>query len=156
MISFSLFINSINSSKDMNSSFSSISFHLSPSFLIVAIFISSLKISSYVCPFTASFFNISFVSGEILLYISCFIIFIKLMIQFFKKPSNYLYVFGRKLIPLKNTIIIGKAFVEVDLQDNIGIEKVEFYIDGELKATMQSTPYSWQWNEAAIESMKLW
>ncbi|MCD6473786.1 MAG: tandem-95 repeat protein, partial [Thermoplasmata archaeon] len=68
----------------------------------------------------------------------------------FKKPSNYLYVFGRKLIPLKNTIIIGKAFVEIAANDNIGIEKVEFYIDGELKATMQSTPYSWQWNEIVI------
>ncbi len=72
------------------------------------------------------------------------------MIQFFKKPSNYLYVFGRKLIPLKNTIIIGKAFVEADLQDNIGIEKVEFYIEGELKSIDNETPYSWQWNEAAI------
>ncbi|MCD6222997.1 MAG: hypothetical protein J7K12_04870 [Thermoplasmata archaeon] len=59
-------------------------------------------------------------------------------------------MFGRRLIPLKNTIVIGKAFVEADLRDNIGIEKVEFYIDGELKSIDNETPYSWQWNEAAI------
>ena len=68
----------------------------------------------------------------------------------FMKPSNYLYVFGRKLIPLKNTIIIGKAFVEIAANDNIGIEKVEFYVDGELKSVDNETPYSWQWNEIAI------
>ncbi|KAA0001726.1 MAG: PKD domain-containing protein, partial [Thermoplasmata archaeon] len=68
----------------------------------------------------------------------------------FKTPVHYLYIFGRKLIPLKNTIIIGKVFVAIDANDNIGIEKIEFYVDGELKATMQDKPYSWQWNELAF------
>ncbi|MCD6573676.1 MAG: PKD domain-containing protein [Thermoplasmata archaeon] len=68
----------------------------------------------------------------------------------FKTPAHCLYIFGRKLIPLKNTIIIGKAFVEVNANDNIGIEKIEFYFDGELKSIDNETPYQWQWDEAAI------
>ncbi len=66
------------------------------------------------------------------------------------EPSHHLYIFGRKLIPLKNTIIIGKAFVKIDANDNMGIDEVKIYIDGVLKATIKDKPYEWQWNKATI------
>jgi hypothetical protein len=36
--------------------------------------------------------------------------------------------------------------VTVDAQDNIGIQRVEIYIDGELKITDTSSPYSYDWD----------
>ncbi|RLF43993.1 MAG: hypothetical protein DRN17_05275, partial [Thermoplasmata archaeon] len=70
----------------------------------------------------------------------------------FKKPSyGYLYIMGREILPLKHTIIIGKADIMVDASDEISdIEKVEFYVDDELKETLTAEPYSWTWNETAL------
>jgi len=72
----------------------------------------------------------------------------------FKKPSyGYLYIMGRQILPLRHTIIIGKANLVVDAFDETsGIEKVEFYVDEELKATLTEEPYSWLWNEPALFS----
>jgi len=56
---------------------------------------------------------------------------------YIEEPSaNYLYVFDRKIAPLKHTIILGKAPITANASDETSqIEKVEFYIDGELKHT---------------------
>ena len=45
------------------------------------------------------------------------------------------------------TIIIGKINVEVSAYN---VEKVEFYINNELKYTDDSEPYEWLWDELAI------
>jgi len=67
----------------------------------------------------------------------------------FKKPTyGYLYLMGKEILPLKHTIIIGKAMVAIDGNDEIsGIDKVEFYVDDELKVTIAKEPYEWTWNE---------
>ena len=48
-----------------------------------------------------------------------------------------------KLRLFKNTFLIGKTTINVYASDDSGIEKVEFYVDGELMETVKSEPYSW-------------
>ncbi|MBC7129210.1 MAG: choice-of-anchor J domain-containing protein [Thermoplasmatales archaeon] len=66
------------------------------------------------------------------------------------KPRNALYIFDREIIPLPIPVIIGGITVEATASSSIGIAKVEFYIDGALKFTDTSEPYSWLWDERAI------
>ncbi|MCK5030388.1 MAG: PKD domain-containing protein, partial [Thermoplasmatales archaeon] len=52
------------------------------------------------------------------------------------KPENGLYFFNRRLRPLKaRTIIIGAITIELDADDNLGIDRTEFYLDNELMET---------------------
>ena len=51
------------------------------------------------------------------------------------KPMNGLYFFNGRLLPLKRTIIIGAITIELDADDNLGIERTEFYLDNELMET---------------------
>ncbi len=65
-----------------------------------------------------------------------------------------IFVFG---IPIRilflNTLIIGKIDIEAIASDNIsGIDKVEFYIDNELRSTVDIAPFIWTWAEIAIFS----
>lgn len=39
--------------------------------------------------------------------------------------------------------------VVADVQDNVGVERVEFYIDGELKSTVTAAPYQFAWDTSA-------
>ena len=48
-----------------------------------------------------------------------------------------------KLGSFKNTFLFGKTTVSVYVSDDSGIEKVEFYVDGELMETVKSEPYNW-------------
>ena len=66
------------------------------------------------------------------------------------KPEKGIYLMDRKIASAPLTIVIGKITIIASANDNIGIEKVEFYIDGKLKSIDNETPYSWQWNEMAI------
>ena len=52
-----------------------------------------------------------------------------------------------------NTFIIGKIDIEVEAFDNLsGINKVEFYIDNNLKSTVKTEPYTWIWDEKVVLS----
>jgi outer membrane protein assembly factor BamB len=63
------------------------------------------------------------------------------------KPENALYIANRKIMPLRAPVILGRITVEVNASsDNSTISRVEFYIDGELKATVTAQPYSWTWD----------
>ncbi|MCD6572863.1 MAG: hypothetical protein J7K95_02060 [Thermoplasmata archaeon] len=62
-------------------------------------------------------------------------------------PRNGLYVFGKKLLPLKHTIIIGP--LKIGASGN-GLDKAEFYIDGKLKYVAYEAPFTWIWNEFAF------
>ena len=66
-------------------------------------------------------------------------------------PQNGLYFINHRLFSFlfkQRTIIIGAINIEVDAIDNqSGIEKVEFYIDDQLKETDVSEPYCWMWDE---------
>jgi len=61
---------------------------------------------------------------------------------------EYLYIFAKKIIPLRGTLIIGP--VEIEANANGEANKVEFYIDEELKYTDDEAPYSWLWDEVAM------
>jgi hypothetical protein len=46
------------------------------------------------------------------------------------------------------TIVIGRVLISVNASDNqSGIEKVEFYVEGDLKSTVTTPPYTWRWSE---------
>jgi len=63
------------------------------------------------------------------------------------KPENGIYVFSLKILPFPQPIIIGRITVEVNaVQDELGIDRVDFYVDDELQAIDTTTPYEWIWS----------
>jgi hypothetical protein len=52
------------------------------------------------------------------------------------KPENGLYFFNKRLLPISKTIIIGALTIQLEANDNSDIEKIEFYIDDDLKETV--------------------
>jgi len=63
------------------------------------------------------------------------------------KPVNGLYLKDTRILPLRRCIIIGQITIEADAhQEPLGIARVEFSIDGKLKATDTEAPYSWTWS----------
>ncbi|KAA0005122.1 MAG: PKD domain-containing protein [Thermoplasmata archaeon] len=66
-------------------------------------------------------------------------------------PLKGMYLFGRKLMDLQYTIIIGNVSIDAVATDALsGVAHVDFYIDGQLKFKDEEQPYSWEWNEKAI------
>ncbi|MCD6447608.1 MAG: PKD domain-containing protein, partial [Thermoplasmata archaeon] len=68
-----------------------------------------------------------------------------------KPRDGYLYINDREIIPLpgKITVIIGKISIVASIQCGL-LDRVEFYIDNELKETKYQPPYEWEWNEFAM------
>ena len=67
-----------------------------------------------------------------------------------KKPKEgCLYIADRKIIStiFDNALVIGKITIEVDAFDEEGTEKVEFYVDSELKYVDDELPYEWLLDE---------
>jgi outer membrane protein assembly factor BamB len=63
------------------------------------------------------------------------------------KPVKGLYIKDIRILPLRKCIIIGPITIEADAhQEPLGIARVEFSIDGKLKATDTEAPYSWTWS----------
>jgi len=70
------------------------------------------------------------------------------------KPNAHVYIFNIQIAPLPgrgrfNAIVIGMVNVEVDV-GNISVDKVEFYVDDELKENDTEAPYEWTWDERMI------
>jgi len=64
------------------------------------------------------------------------------------KPGDAIYFNNKKIMDFSTPIIIGPIDVTVNVSDNIyGIERVEFYIDDELRYSDEEKPYSWKWDE---------
>jgi large repetitive protein len=63
------------------------------------------------------------------------------------KPTNGLFILGARIFSLTDRcIIIGPITVEAQAsQDPLKIDRVEFYLDGKLKATDMTAPYTWRW-----------
>jgi hypothetical protein len=60
---------------------------------------------------------------------------------------KYLYIFGKPILPINKTIIIGKLTTGADAHDGTsGMARVEFYVDGNLTAIDTTSPYEWDWN----------
>ena len=71
------------------------------------------------------------------------------------KPTYALYIANIK-IPLNTAepTIIGRITIKVDAtQEPYGIDRVEFYVNGILKATDTIRPYTWVWNERLFLQM---
>ena len=66
-----------------------------------------------------------------------------------KPKIGYLYTKNREIKTLLgNTIIMGSITIEADVSDETsGVNRVEFYIDDELKDTASNVPYEWTLNE---------
>jgi hypothetical protein len=67
------------------------------------------------------------------------------------KPVNGIYFRDKRLLPSSKPFIIGQITIEVEAtQEPFGIERVEFYIDGNLRATDIEIPYQWTWSTKAF------
>jgi len=69
------------------------------------------------------------------------------------KPEDALYFLNFKIrdFLFRNPLIIGPIDVEVEASDDeYDIDRVEFYVDGQLMETDTSVPYSWRWNKLAF------
>jgi parallel beta-helix repeat protein len=68
------------------------------------------------------------------------------------KFNSYIYIKNRPIIPFIKPVILGPMSVSID---NSNVKKAEFYVDGALKKTISSAPFSWQWNESAFLNHKV-
>ena len=69
-------------------------------------------------------------------------------VQIEKPEEKSLYLFNIKLMSLsKNTIIIGRLTITVNIEDPSDVEKIEFYLDNKLMVTVTEAPYEWMWSE---------
>ena len=70
------------------------------------------------------------------------------------KPLKAMYVKNKLLLPFPGTVILGDIDIEVSVYDYwsvpIVVERVEFYIDNNLKNTVTSEPYIWTWDEKSL------
>ncbi|MCD6513090.1 MAG: hypothetical protein J7K61_05770, partial [Thermoplasmata archaeon] len=67
---------------------------------------------------------------------------------------GYIYIAGNKIMPT----IFGRTVVIGDIDINVSAyncNKVEFYLDGELKYTDDTYPYSWKFDERAFFSHQI-
>lgn len=70
------------------------------------------------------------------------------------KPLKALYRNNERIIPFKRTQIIGSidiaAYIPGGWDEPGEAEKIEFYIDGVLQATVTTQPYNWTWTQKTI------
>jgi hypothetical protein len=52
--------------------------------------------------------------------------------------------------PFSGAIVNGTISVTVGVSDNVAVTKVEFYVNGNLKASNTSPPYSFNWDSTAV------
>jgi hypothetical protein len=52
--------------------------------------------------------------------------------------------------PTNNANVSGTVSVTANVSDNVGVAKVEFYVNGVLQTTDTSTPYLYSWNTSAF------
>jgi beta-lactamase superfamily II metal-dependent hydrolase len=48
--------------------------------------------------------------------------------------------------PTNGAIVSGTTSVTASASDNVGVTKVEFYLDGAIQSTDTTSPYAWSWN----------
>jgi hypothetical protein len=52
--------------------------------------------------------------------------------------------------PLNGATVVGTVSINATASDNVGVTKVEFYVDGALKSTDTTSPYSYSWDSTAV------
>lgn len=69
--------------------------------------------------------------------------------------KRFLYFFNQRIAPFFTTIIIGEIEVLVNATDDgFGINKVEFYLDDDIKYTDRTEPYSWTWDRKVPRKLR--
>lgn len=72
----------------------------------------------------------------------------------FLQPLNALYINNKRIVPRPTCLVIGSIDVSVYFQDMFygggHVQKVEFYLDGTLKATVTQEPYNWTWSTRSL------
>lgn len=64
-------------------------------------------------------------------------------------PENAIYLLGQKIIPFKFPLLFRGITVQVNAtDDDTGIHRVEFYIDGQLVENDTEAPYEYNWKES--------
>ncbi len=70
------------------------------------------------------------------------------------KPLRAFYINNNRIMPFNKARIIGEIEIEAYIPGSWygqgDADKVEFYIDDDLKATVTSEPFNWTWNEKTI------
>lgn len=67
------------------------------------------------------------------------------------KPEPGLYLFNTYIVPLKTPLCIGKITIEATATNpTVSIQKMEFYVDNSLEATVTTTPYQWTWSQPVL------
>ncbi len=57
---------------------------------------------------------------------------------------DYMYIKNRRILPFLRPLVFGPLSINI-AEDSIN--KAEIYVDGDLKTTLTTPPYQWQWNE---------
>ena len=72
------------------------------------------------------------------------------------KPENALYIGNNKILSLPFILVFGGITVEIQVSDlgGSGLEKVEFFIDDNLKETYSNSSSVYQWTWDTIEFFK--
>jgi hypothetical protein len=52
--------------------------------------------------------------------------------------------------PLNGATVVGTVSINATASDNVGVTKVEFYVDGALKSTDMTSPYSYSWDSTSV------
>ena len=79
-------------------------------------------------------------------------------ISFFIKPDEgYLYINGKPIVStfLGNTVVLGDIKFEVNAFSKDGIERIEFYLNDELKYVDDEFPYEYDWDENSFGRYRL-
>ena len=79
--------------------------------------------------------------------IACVALFIFLLKTKRITINDFIYLKNQKILPFFKTIIVGPLSIRIADES---IKKAEFYIDGELKETLDKPPFYWQWSEQAF------
>ena len=65
---------------------------------------------------------------------------------------GYLYLHDREVVPLggRVTVIIGQITLIAQSRGDVRFDKVEFWINREIKNRDSRPPYEWTWNERTV------
>lgn len=67
-----------------------------------------------------------------------------------EKPRGYLYIFDKEIVPmpLGSAFILGSITMNISATDGeTGIEKIELFVDDQLKNTTKENQHMWVWDE---------
>ncbi len=70
------------------------------------------------------------------------------------EPENALYIFGIKLLPIKQPILIGTGVITTTIQpytqEPANIKEIDFLLDGTKQTTITESPYTWKIDQQII------